>query len=664
LEDRQLKLDIKTNDYATNATVHGKFKVANNAVMQQILSKMLYSDPIKSLLRELSINAMEAHMEMGYADKPFDVILPTKINPEFRIRDYGPGLSKEALEDLYTTYGRSTKRESNDYTGGFGIGSKSPFAYTGMFEVASYHNGIKYIVENSKNAKDEFVYDILWEDETDEPDGLEISFKVQLNDIQKFSDKAVEVYKWFDVVPNITPVHVIKRPVPTDSGENWEILKGKTYWGDSVTSYVLAGQVAYPIDMSHFKGHAQSVLEHCGVLVKLNVGEVIVAPNRENLQYNEHTINVITAVLEELYQSVKEKAENAVKNCKSVWEARLLAVKFFQDNALINSVLGGKFTYEGVIYDSRSYLRDTNRLNLKYYAYSNGSVIEKRSHVQVDVHEDVQFAVYEDGGYAASRRYVTANPTVRLYVVMEDKKQDLIDKVGILASDLLTTSTFPAAVRQKRAKSIGNKVQAYRFNPQSSNHWDSRQYWKDEEIDLDNESGYYCPINRFDIVSGNGLRLNIGNIQDYLTGLTIVGVLESRKSRFEKHANWTNLHEFFKDKLDKLSTSKEITTYSKIIAGDSGIQELYSKRNSITNKNSDLYLHLEKMEAAKKAQDKVAEFNALQNFYRKLGGTDYKVTSPEVDLNFDLKKFPLLKHIPFYNYNKKEVLDYINLLNV
>ena len=57
------------------------------------------------------------------------------------VRDYGPGLSHDDMFRVFTRYGRSTKRDSNEVVGMLGIGSKSGFAYADTFTVVSRHGG-------------------------------------------------------------------------------------------------------------------------------------------------------------------------------------------------------------------------------------------------------------------------------------------------------------------------------------------------------------------------------------------------------------------------------------------------------------------------------------------------------------------------------------------
>ncbi len=652
-----MKLEQKVNEYATNAPTHGRYRVADNTIMQLILSKNLYSDPIESIVRELSINACEAHFDAGHNNQ-FDVHLPTYANPEFTIRDYGTGLSKEKLETLYTTYGASTKRQSDEYTGGFGIGSKSPFAYADMFYVTSYHNGIKYLVINSQNARGEFVYDILVEEETNEPNGLEITFEVKSNDVNKFSESAQRVYKWFAVPPKINTNITITKPKAIETGPGWEVTKYCSYY-ESGTSFLVVGQVAYKIDSSHFKGDAKTVLDKCSMVIHAGVGEISIAPNRETIKYSKLTVDQISEILLNFHKYTKDKVEKAVVGCNSVWEARLLANEYFTNNQFISLILGGKFTFNGQTYDGKDGMRNTLSLNLFGYGFSNGAAFESKKQVRVSLDKNVRFAVYEQGGYAAAKRYVTANPTVYLYVVAPDKKQDLIDMTGILESDLLYTSKFPAVVRQARAKSQANVIQAYRYRPGQSSYSEPRNSWRSDSIDLDAESGYYCPIKQFWIENANGTSIRITEIADHLDGLNIIGVLASREEKIKAHANWKHINEHFKDELDKLVNSKEVQTYSDITEPSAKVTALLSIVNRI-NPTSALFKHLKHIETVQAAKPMVHKFKTMKEFYKRLGGAEYKVTSPKMDLNFDLKDYPLLQYIETYHFQKQEVIDYIN----
>lgn len=94
------------------------------ALIAETLRKS-YQKPIQTSVQEYLSNARDIHRELGIK-KAIKVQVPTELNPEFFIRDFGSGLSKEGIEK-YITFAFSTKRHSNLATGGFGLGSKSFF---------------------------------------------------------------------------------------------------------------------------------------------------------------------------------------------------------------------------------------------------------------------------------------------------------------------------------------------------------------------------------------------------------------------------------------------------------------------------------------------------------------------------------------------------------
>jgi len=216
-----------------------EFTIQNSPHAFKILSSGIYSNEIKSIIRELSCNAWDSHIEAGNTDTPFEVTLPTALNKTFSIRDYGTGLSKDDIETLYTSYFKSTKSKSNDYTGAFGLGSKSPFSYTNSFTVTSFYNGKKYIYSAFISESGFPSISLLSETDTTDKNGLKVEFSVKNKDVWDFEYEALKTLKYFPVAPECNTIKFESFEYPDSKyivryGEN-ELL-------------AVQGNVEYPIE--------------------------------------------------------------------------------------------------------------------------------------------------------------------------------------------------------------------------------------------------------------------------------------------------------------------------------------------------------------------------------------------------------------------------------
>ena len=157
----------------------GNFRIKATGKAFRILSDGLYSDKITAIIRELSCNAYDAHVEAGNLDKPFAIHLPTQFEPHFSLRDYGVGLSHDDVIQVYTTYFESTKTDSNDYIGCLGLGSKSPFSYVDNFTIVSYFNGEKRTYNAFMNEEGIPSIALMSTAKSKEHNGIEVSFAVK-----------------------------------------------------------------------------------------------------------------------------------------------------------------------------------------------------------------------------------------------------------------------------------------------------------------------------------------------------------------------------------------------------------------------------------------------------------------------------------------------------
>lgn len=116
-------------------------KVSDDPMLMSMLSTGFYANPHRAMIQETMFNAWDAHRMGNCQDTPIDIYI--NEHSGFTVRDYGPGIAHEKMESVYFTYAASTKRDQADMTGGFGLGSKSPWSYTESFTVTSHHAGVK-----------------------------------------------------------------------------------------------------------------------------------------------------------------------------------------------------------------------------------------------------------------------------------------------------------------------------------------------------------------------------------------------------------------------------------------------------------------------------------------------------------------------------------------
>ncbi len=161
------------------------FSIGNPATIIRLLRDRLYSDKLRVCIQEYISNARDANREAGRPDHDITITVPTTTAPVFRVRDNGPGLSEERVRDVFTKFGSSTKMGTDQYTGGFGIGAKSGWAYTDSFMVKSYYGGkeLHYLCHlgDSPTGTMSLVYEGVCKD----PTGVEIEVQIKTEDVVK-----------------------------------------------------------------------------------------------------------------------------------------------------------------------------------------------------------------------------------------------------------------------------------------------------------------------------------------------------------------------------------------------------------------------------------------------------------------------------------------------
>lgn len=318
-----------------------KFSIEASSKAFFILSDGLYSNKILAVVRELSTNAYDSHVEAGKASVPFDVHLPTPLRPTFFIRDYGTSMNHENCMQLYTTYFRSTRNNNNDAVGCLGLGSKAPFAYADSFTVESYLDGTCRIYSAYKNEDGSPTFSLMEEMPTNEVNGIKVSINVNDYDVSRFIHEAHKVYEYFKVKPNfIGEKLTFKRVDKVLSGDNW-------YFDDNASdNLVIMGQIAYPLDGNQLASNNDNSNKHRnfieysdGLRIFLNIGDVDITPSRESLSYSRETKDNIRACVDKIMNDISVKIEEEIKTQPTLFKARMKYVQISDQCSSIQSAI-------------------------------------------------------------------------------------------------------------------------------------------------------------------------------------------------------------------------------------------------------------------------------------------------------------------------------------
>lgn len=304
--------------------IHGpfettEFRVDDSPFAFELLIKKLYKNPIQSIVRELSSNAWDSHQAAGTTDQLIEVDFPTNLDPYFTVKDFGTGLSPEQITDLYTVLFRSNRRDSNSFLGGYGLGSKSPLAYTDQFTVESRYQKVlySYIVFTGPAGKP--TISLATSHPTDEANGLTIKIPVLTQDHSNFRNAGRDTLIWFpSVKTNIDLTH----PIPLIQTPSAFITVNRTY---NSGCYARIGTVCYPIDTDKLPSSAFTDIAQYqkkgDLYLNFNIGELSIVPNREDLSYDKQTIHKITTAITTAQQEITTQVIQRLQTFKTYNDA-------------------------------------------------------------------------------------------------------------------------------------------------------------------------------------------------------------------------------------------------------------------------------------------------------------------------------------------------------
>ena len=335
-----------TNEVATSATLGGKetiaFGISDDPAFFHVLSTSLYNNPTLAVVRETICNSWDAHIEAGKTDTPIRITIDTDNFITFR--DFGNGIPDELIGSIYGVYGASTKKSNSSVTGGFGLGCKSPFAYTDSFQVTSWNQGKMSVYNVAKAAIENDgkpgIVPIVTGIPTEES-GLEVKFQLGKHDLNTFIHYINSIVFNGEIKAELsTPVLTRKETgnsikqsdytlLPTlgmsfepgsyDMSDSWY----QNYMGSS-NIFVRYGNVIYPIVSSPASEEAvglilnfMNIIGADTLVVQAAPDTLAIAPSRETLSNQKLTDDGITALcvdlVDRMEKEIKVKIPEAIK---------------------------------------------------------------------------------------------------------------------------------------------------------------------------------------------------------------------------------------------------------------------------------------------------------------------------------------------------------------
>ncbi len=518
-----------------------------------------YSNPPLAVVREISANALDANKEAN-ATRKVEITLPSKFNPNFCVRDFGSGLSKEDIFGLYSKYGKSTKRNSNSYIGAFGIGKFAPLSYGNNFTCVSFHNGTKTSYNVFVNEDDDTKIVVLQEPQpSNEPSGLSIEVAIADEDVDKFREIVKAFFRFFseEEMPKFIGIGDDEQffdkyeQVLVAKDNSWFIIDDKQdYWRRSHSqSHAFMGRVHYPINTNSidFKNYVEedydyaplkNICDEDNVYLRFDIGELKLHHSRESLEYNKATQKAIVQHLRKMYDDIQEIAKEKLGGATCLWDAKAKYAQVI--NALpyeLRSIFQNSFKWKGIRIVGATFHRNyqyNEDITITEYTkvddkdVTDGYKVKSQKVSRVDVHKNnrliLQDLASSHGNALRARTMFNSDDSiVGVYVVSytDVGKQYMFDdddgwQLNLVSKDnLYYTSNVEKAKLKQGTRASGESrasVPTFLYDPsgyRNSDQWMNGAEVEDLEKDLDDDSYLvYISISNYKPCDRIGYELN------------------------------------------------------------------------------------------------------------------------------------------------------------
>lgn len=180
----------------------------------------LYKNPLEATIREIVSNAVDSVSLNSEKSKTIKIITPSNLNLNLSVKDNGVGMTKETMINIFSKYGLSTKTKDLNQIGAYGLGAKSPLAYTTEFTVESVRDGYKTVAVVSREEHTNYL-EIISHTPTAEENGTTVSIPIKNSDKAECREIIEDNY---EKSPPIEGLNFIIDDKLIENREDWFLL--------------------------------------------------------------------------------------------------------------------------------------------------------------------------------------------------------------------------------------------------------------------------------------------------------------------------------------------------------------------------------------------------------------------------------------------------------
>jgi hypothetical protein len=266
-------------------------------IMQSLTN--LYADPYLAILREYTMNARDSHIAANQK-APVQVTLPSRFEPTFIVQDQGVGMSQFEILDIYSKYGRSTKRDDMTQVGAFGLGSKCALSLVDQFSIIAVKDGERTIAIVSKTADGGGEVNIISAEDTTESNGVRVV--VAIPNHERFNRNAEKFFltwqKGTVLVGGEEPANIYGDDFVHYGSFHVSPVVTTTHIKRSI--FLVIGGVSYEItDTQYMPATARDRIAYTAY-IDVPIGAVDFTPARDTLRYTTRTRELIYKSVEDV----------------------------------------------------------------------------------------------------------------------------------------------------------------------------------------------------------------------------------------------------------------------------------------------------------------------------------------------------------------------------